>query len=76
MEVNSCYPQTRYNEVSNVLEREMSYHQAGENYAALGRILVALVLVHLVQDDVVAAAKAIQDWGGSCRNDEVCYLKF
>jgi len=53
----------------------MSYHQAGENLAALGRILVALVLVHLVQDDVVAAAKAIQDWGGSCRQDEVRCLK-
>jgi len=61
----------RYNGVCDVLEREMSYHQAGENLAALGRILVALVLVHLVQDDVVAAAKAIQDWGGSCRQDEL-----
>ena len=38
----------------------MSYHLSGENPGALGRILVALILVHLVQEDVVAASKAIQ----------------
>ena len=54
-----------------MLEREMSYHQQGENLAALGRILDALVLVHLVQEDPVAASKAIQEWGGSARPDEV-----
>ncbi len=35
----------RYEEAIHVLTKEMSYHVAGENPAAMGRVLVAVVMV-------------------------------
>ena len=36
----------------------------------LGRTVVSLVLVHLVREDAVEAAKVFQAWGGYCDPDQ------
>jgi len=79
-----------------MLSKEMSYHISGENPAALGRVLVAVLMVrfvfklviqneciianeqlslseqlHLAREDVIAAGKVIQEWGGNAQHEEV-----
>ncbi|EFX74438.1 hypothetical protein DAPPUDRAFT_200025 [Daphnia pulex] len=61
----------KYEDAINMLSREMNYHIAGENPAAVGRVLVVVVLLHLVREDVIAAGKAIQEWGGNGQQDEL-----
>ncbi|XP_046442969.1 gamma-soluble NSF attachment protein-like [Daphnia pulex] len=61
----------KYEDAINMLSREMNYHIAGENPAAVGRVLVVVVLLHLAREDVIAAGKAIQEWGGNGQQDEL-----
>jgi len=61
----------KYEEAINMLTREMSYQISAGNVANVGRALVALVLVHLVREDVIAAGKAIQEWGGNGEQQEL-----
>jgi len=61
----------KYEEAINMLSREMNYQIAAGNVANVGRALVALVLVHLVREDVIAAGKAIQEWGGNGEQQEL-----
>lgn len=37
----------RYEEAINMLSKEMNYHIAGENPAAVGRVLIAVVMVNM-----------------------------
>ncbi|XP_057370935.1 gamma-soluble NSF attachment protein-like [Daphnia carinata] len=61
----------RYEDAINMLSKEMNYHIAGENPAAVGRVLVAVVMLHLAREDVIAAGKAIQEWGGNGQQEEL-----
>jgi len=61
----------KYDEAINMLTREMSYQISAGNVANVGRSLVALVLVHLVREDVIAAGKALEEWGGSGEQQEL-----
>lgn len=40
------------------LRREIGFHQEAGNYGAVGRLVVAIVLVQLARGDPVAAEKA------------------
>ncbi|KAK4020850.1 hypothetical protein OUZ56_002794 [Daphnia magna] len=61
----------RYEDAINMLSKEMNYHIAGENPAAVGRVLVAVVMLHLAREDIIAAGKAIQEWGGNGQQEEL-----
>lgn len=61
----------KYEEAINMLSKEMSYHISGENPAALGRVLVAVLMLHLAREDVIAAGKVIQEWGGNAQHEEL-----
>lgn len=61
----------KYDEAVNMISKEMNYQIAAGNVANVGRSLVALVLVHLVREDVIAAGKAIQEWGGNGEEQEL-----
>jgi len=61
----------KYEEATNMLTREMSYQIAAGNVANVGRSLIALILVHLVREDVIAAGKALQEWGANGEQQEL-----
>ncbi|XP_064102174.1 gamma-soluble NSF attachment protein-like isoform X2 [Macrobrachium nipponense] len=65
----------KYDATTDSLRREISYHQAGENMPAIGRLTVALVLVQLARGDPVAAEKAYREWGSTCEVEEVQTLE-
>ncbi|KAK4320585.1 hypothetical protein Pmani_008589 [Petrolisthes manimaculis] len=65
----------KYDAATDAIRREISYHQAGENNPAIGRLTVALVLVQLARGDTVAAEKAFREWGSYCENEEVQTLE-
>ncbi|KAK3882733.1 hypothetical protein Pcinc_012938 [Petrolisthes cinctipes] len=65
----------KYDAATDAIRREISYHQAGENNPAIGRLTVALVLVQLARGDTVAAEKAFREWGAYCENEEVQTLE-
>lgn len=53
----------RYDLAADAIRREIGLYQQTENNRALGRIVVALVLVQLARGDIVAAEKAFKEWG-------------
>ncbi|XP_050311743.1 gamma-soluble NSF attachment protein-like isoform X2 [Anthonomus grandis grandis] len=53
----------QYDQAADAIRREIGIHQANESIQALGRLVVALVLVQLARGDIVAAEKAFKEWG-------------
>lgn len=51
----------RFDEAAEMVRKEMGFHHATENSRAVGRLVVALVLVHLMREDYVAADKAFKE---------------
>lgn len=52
-----------YDLAADAIRREIGLNQQNEAYQATGRLVVALVLVQLAREDVVAAEKAFKEWG-------------
>ena len=48
---------------ADAIRREIGLHQQNDAYQAMGRLAVALVLVQLAREDLVAAEKAFKEWG-------------
>jgi len=65
----------RFDEAADAIRREISINQQGENLPAIGRLTVALVLVQLGREDVVAAEKAFKEWGNCCEVEELQTLE-
>ncbi|XP_013785057.1 gamma-soluble NSF attachment protein-like, partial [Limulus polyphemus] len=54
----------RYDEAAEMMKKELQFHLEGDNRPGAGRLVVAIVLVHLTRDDYVAAQKVFKDWNG------------
>lgn len=52
------------------LENTIKLFQESGNVNTAGRYATALVLVHVITEDVVAAAKSFNQWGGYCEPDQ------
>ncbi|KAG1673887.1 Zinc finger protein 862 [Nymphon striatum] len=61
----------RYDEAAESLRKEIELLLSVDNERAAGRQIVALVLVHLSRDDIVAANKAYQDGSGHLEGEEL-----
>lgn len=64
-----------FDQAADAIRREIGLHQLNENYGAIGRLAVALVLVQLGREDYVAAEKAFKEWGNCCDVQEVQTLE-
>lgn len=64
-----------FDQAADAIRREIGLHQQNENYGAIGRLAVALVLVQLAREDNVAAEKAFKEWGNCCDVQEVQTLE-
>lgn len=64
-----------FDQAADSIRREIGLHQQNEQYAAIGRLAVALVLVQLAREDTVAAEKAFKEWGNCCDPHEVQTLE-
>ncbi|XP_023224397.1 gamma-soluble NSF attachment protein-like [Centruroides sculpturatus] len=64
----------RYDEAAENMTREYEYNLQGDNPAAAGRLIVALVLVHLTREDYVAASKIYKEGGGYVEREETMVL--
>lgn len=64
-----------FDQAADAIRREIGLHQQHENYGAIGRLAVALVLVQLAREDQVAAEKAFKEWGNCCDVQEVQTLE-
>lgn len=64
-----------FDQAADAIRREIGLHQQHENYGAIGRLAVALVLVQLAREDNVAAEKAFKEWGNCCDVQEVQTLE-
>lgn len=53
----------QYDQAADAIRREIGIHQEHESIQAVGRLVVALVLVQLARGDIVAAEKAFKEWG-------------
>lgn len=60
----------RYDEAVEMLKMEYQYDLEGDNQPAAGRLVLALVIVHLIRDDYVAANKMFKDGGGYVEREE------
>jgi len=60
-----------FDEAADAIRREISLNQQSENIPAIGRLVVALVLVQLAREDYVAAEKAFKEWGNNCEVEEI-----
>ncbi|XP_050311742.1 gamma-soluble NSF attachment protein-like isoform X1 [Anthonomus grandis grandis] len=65
----------QYDQAADAIRREIGIHQANESIQALGRLVVALVLVQLARGDIVAAEKAFKEWGNYCDPSEIQNLE-
>lgn len=65
----------QYDQAADAIRREIAIHQANESIQALGRLVVALVLVQLARGDIVAAEKAFKEWGNYCDPPEIQNLE-
>ncbi|XP_018323006.1 gamma-soluble NSF attachment protein-like [Agrilus planipennis] len=65
----------QYDLAADAIRREIGLLQQTESYQATGRLAVALVLVQLAREDVVAAEKAFKEWGNYCEGPEVQTLE-
>eukprot|EP00095_Tigriopus_kingsejongensis_P003139 snap_masked-scaffold438_size171652-processed-gene-0.28 protein:Tk03139 transcript:snap_masked-scaffold438_size171652-processed-gene-0.28-mRNA-1 annotation:"gamma-soluble nsf attachment protein" len=59
---------------AKTLEQALGLMQESGHVGVAGRYTSALVLVHLVADDVVAAGQAMAHWGGYCDPDQASAL--
>ncbi|CAG0893308.1 unnamed protein product [Cyprideis torosa] len=59
----------RFKEAAESMIKQFGLQQEVGDSAALGRGVLGLVLIYLALEDVVAANKAYQEWGGHCDND-------
>lgn len=64
-----------FDQAADAIRREIGLHQQNENYGAIGRLAVALVLVQLAREDNVAAEKAFKEWGNCCDAQEIQTLE-
>ncbi|XP_063707763.1 gamma-soluble NSF attachment protein-like, partial [Culicoides brevitarsis] len=64
-----------YDQACDAIRREIGLYQQTENIGLIGRLAVALVLVQLAREDVVAAEKAFKEWGNCCDPAEVQTLE-
>lgn len=60
-----------YDEAADVIAKEMEMHISGENRPAVGRLAIALVLIHLKRGDLIAAQKAFQRGLSLIEEDEL-----
>jgi len=61
---------------SRTLERAISTQgHAGGSHVTLGKLVAELVILELAREDVIAAGKAYNKWGGYCQNEEAAVLK-
>ncbi|KAL0851881.1 hypothetical protein ABMA28_000175 [Loxostege sticticalis] len=65
----------KYDQAVDSLRREIGFHQEAGNYGAVGRLVVAIVLVQLARGDPVAAEKAYKEWGNNCEAPETATLE-
>ncbi|CAL8088055.1 unnamed protein product [Orchesella dallaii] len=65
----------KYDEAADAIRREISLNQQSENIPAIGRLVVALVLVQLAREDYVAAEKAFKEWGNNCEVEEIVAME-
>lgn len=54
----------RWDEAAEAVSRQKQLLTEAQDERAVGRLVVALVLVHLARDDFVAASKAVDHDGG------------
>lgn len=60
-----------YDQAADAIRTEININMQSENIPAIGRLVVALVLVQLAREDYVAAEKAFKEWGNSCEVEEI-----
>lgn len=60
-----------FDQATDAIRHEISINQQSENIPAIGRLVVALVLVQLAREDYVAAEKAFKEWGNCCEVEEI-----
>lgn len=65
----------QYDQAADAIRREIGIHQEHESIQAVGRLVVALVLVQLARGDIVAAEKAFKEWGNYCDPPEIQNLE-
>ncbi|GJQ76833.1 hypothetical protein Trydic_g15040 [Trypoxylus dichotomus] len=65
----------QFDAAADAILKEMGIHQQNESFQSLGRLAVALVLVQLGREDVVAAEKAFKEWGNCCETPEIQTLE-
>ncbi|GIY12636.1 gamma-soluble NSF attachment protein [Caerostris extrusa] len=58
----------RYDEAVDMVKKESEFHQASGNNRAVGRLVVAEILIHLVREDYVAADKAFKEGYNFCES--------
>ncbi|TRY79242.1 hypothetical protein TCAL_01972 [Tigriopus californicus] len=59
-----------WTDTANTLEQTIKLMQESGSVGVAGKYVSALVLVHLVAEDVVAASKSLAVWGGYCDSDQ------
>lgn len=59
-----------FDEAADAIKTEIGFHQLHQAHGAIGRLTVALVIVHLAREDSVAAEKAFKEWGNYCDAQE------
>lgn len=64
-----------FDQAADALRREICLNQQNDQFQAIGRLAVALVLVQLARGDSVAAEKAFKEWGNCCDVQEVQTLE-
>lgn len=60
-----------YDQATDSLRREIGFHQEHGATGAIGRLTVAIVLVQLAREDLVAAEKVYKEWGNNCEAAEM-----
>lgn len=60
----------RYDDAVNMVKKEVGFHLTTGNTRAVGRLVVAEVLIHLMREDYVAADKAFREGASYCERDE------
>lgn len=65
----------RYDEAAELVKRELEMQEEGENRGAVGRLIVALVLIHLTRGDLIAAQKAFQGKHSYVEQEEVATIE-
>lgn len=59
-----------WDKATDTLEQSIKLLQESGSTMTVGRLVSGIVLVQLAREDVVAASKAFQAWGGYCDGDQ------